>query len=67
MAGQTFLDKVQIATLKDKGYTVKSNGFRITLYSNEFKPKEWKEICDIAGADISSESVTILSFAFIQK
>jgi hypothetical protein len=63
-----FLNPMQIATLKDKGYKVKSNCFRIIVHEDEFKYDVWEQICEIAGVDpTSTEKLTLLSIGFIAE
>ena len=56
-----------INRLEKKGWTVKSNGFYITLYKEDFKDDTWKEMCKIIGCSHESTEVTVLSYGYINK
>lgn len=57
------LNLKQVKTLKDKGYKVKSNGFHVTLYNDDFKGNGWADICRIAGVNPkTTNAVTLACF-----
>jgi len=67
MAKDKFLNVEQIATLKDKEWQVKPNGFHIVLYAEDYPSHTWEEMCDIIGCPIGTPHVTVLGFGYSNK
>jgi hypothetical protein len=67
MPKDKFLNVEQIATLKDKEWQVKPNGFHIVLYAEDYSTFGWEEICKVVGCSTSSTEVTVLGFGFTNK
>ena len=59
-----FLNEEQVEKLTKIGYSVKQKMFRTIFYKSELPFLVWQSICEISGADINSNSVTLLSSAF---
>lgn len=61
------LNAKQIKTLQSKKWTVKENGFYITIYSNEVDCDVWEQICEQVGVSSDATEVTILGFGITSK
>ncbi len=62
MADFNLTDK-QVETLKEKGWTVKPNGYFVTVYSDDFTYLTWCEICNVAGENPDEvQELTLLAF-----
>ncbi len=67
MPKDKFLNIEQIATLKDKEWTVKPNGFYMVLYADDYPTDTWEEMCGVIGCCENSTQVTVLGFGYINK
>ena len=53
------LTKKQTNELVKHGYTPKSEGAFLDLYWDDFKLKEWEQVCDSLGVDCNVENITV--------
>ena len=53
------LTKKQTNELVKHGYTPKSEGAFLDLYWDDFKLKEWEQVCDSLGVDCNVEKITV--------
>ena len=65
MKTKNFLTSNQIAKLEEKNWDVRSDGFYIDLYRDEFDEDVWEQICDQAKAHYDIDKLTLLSFGKI--
>jgi hypothetical protein len=57
-----FLDDTQVDILEGRGWNVKANGFRVTLYANEYSKSTWNSMCYVIGCSANEEYITVLGF-----
>jgi hypothetical protein len=62
MEANTFLNKHQVESLREKQWSVVPNGKYITLYRDDFSKTAWEDTCHILNIPFDIEYVDVLFF-----